>query len=573
MIKLTLYITILSTVIISCNSKKTLSHNSENKISQKKENEFASNFIEATTQKIIGNYEKSEQLFLAGLKIKPASAASYFELSGIYDYKKNGQEAISKAEKSVELNPKNYWYKTNLAVLYQKNGLYNKSLPLYKELAENNPEKQEYLFLLAENYLIINKNEEAIKIYTKIQEKLGNTEELAQQKQSIYVKLGQIDNAIKEIENLIKDNPNVASYYGVLAELYEEKGDSNKALELYNTVLKLDPNNENIRFALYGFYKEKGNSEKAFYELKKAFEAPNTPIDKKIKIIFGYLNSKDKTTQKNSTTLAKAILKAHPTNPRSHTIMAEVYKQKKDIQNTLKAYKKSVELYPDQRLIWEQIVFLEADMELYDSLIIDSKKAIELYPTQPVYYFFSGLGNLKKDNYNKAIEKLNLGKDLVINNKKMLSEFFQKIGDAYRLKKDYELSDKNYDKALEIAPNNHILLNNYSYYLADRGEKLNKAEQMIKLANNMISNNINYIDTYAWILFKQKKYNEAEQKLLKTLNIGGEESAVILEHYGDINYFLNKTKTAVEYWKKAKKINQNSKILEEKIRTEKYIKN
>jgi tetratricopeptide (TPR) repeat protein len=543
----------------------------ESKLSQKKENQFATNFIEATTQKIIGNYELAEKLFLEGLKLKPKSAATYFELSGIYDYKKEGQMCIESAQKAVELNAENDWYKTNLAVLYQKYGLYQKSLELYKELVNKHPNRHEYLFTLAENYLILEQKEEALKVYDKIQEEIGNSEELAKYKQSLYLELGQIDNAILEIEKLVEENPANAAYYGLLAELYEEKGDAEKALKLYNKVLEIEPNNENIRFALYGYYKEKGQHEEAFEQLKKAFENPDASIETKIQILLGYLKTEHKEKKEQGKILADILTVAHPMDARSFTAVAEIYIQKEELEKALEAYKKSVKINPDQHLIWEQIVFLEADLQWYDSLIVDSEKALELYPTQPLYYFFSGLANLQKQEYDLAIDRLSVGKELIIDNQKMLAEFYQKIGDAYHAKKEHQYSDEHYDKALEINPSNPTLLNNYSYYLSERGEQLEKAEKMAQKANRLVPQNANFLDTYAWVLFKQKKYAEAEEQLDEALQYGGSNSAVILEHYGDVNFFLGKKATAIEYWNKAQEKGEGSQYLEEKIKTESYI--
>ncbi len=570
--KYLIYIFFIAVLVTSCNAKKNVAGNKEDsKLSQKKENEFASNFIEATTQKIIGNYDLAQELFLKGLKIQPNSAATYFELSGIYDYKKEGNEAVDAAKKAVDLNAGNDWYKTNLAVIYQKYGLYEASLKLYEELAEMHPEKQEYLFTLSENYLMLGKKREALAVYDKIQQKLGNTEELAMHKQSLYLQLGEIDNAIKEVENLIKEHPNNGAYYGLLAELYEEKGESEKSLALYQKVLEVDPNNENIRFALYAYHKEKGEEEKAFYELKKAFENSNAPIDTKVQILLGYLKTENEFTKDQGEELAKLLVVAHPNEAKSYAAIAEIYIQKRKDKLALTAYKKSVELDAGQYLIWNQIVFLEADLQLYDSLMIDSEKAIELFPTQPLYYFFSGYSRLQKGDNEKAIESFNTGKELVLNNPKMLSEFYQRLGDAYYNKKEYKSSFDNYDQSLALFPQNATLLNNYSYYLSIQGEQLEKAENMIQLANEVSPQNANFLDTYAWVLFKQKKYIEAEDKLDKALLYGGDNSAVVLEHYGDVNYFLGKTEKAIEYWNKAKEKEGYSEFLLRKIEEKKYI--
>lgn len=568
----TIYIILIISFFSSCSSKKNLGKKSnDNQLSQKKENQFASNLIEATTQKIIGNYDLAQKLFLEGLKIQPKSAVTHFELSGIYDYKKEGSNAINSAEKAVELSQENDWYKTNLAVIYQKYGLYEESLNLYKELTVKHPKKQEYLFVLAENYLILDKKNEALKVYGDIQKSIGNTEELAMHKQNLYLQLGQIDNAILEIEDLLKDHPNNAAYYGLLAELYEEKGDTEKSLTLYKKVLEIDPNNENIRFALYAYYKDKGETEKAFYELKKAFENPAAPIDTKVQILLGYLKTENLTTKEQGEELAEILVTAHPNDSKSYTAIAEIYLQKRKNKEALASYKKSVSLESGQYLLWNQILFLEADMQIYDSLIVDSEKALELFPSQPLYYFFSGLGRIQKGDYDKAIDNLSIGKELVLDNNQMLSEFYQRLGDAYHMKKEHILSDKNYDQSLLLSPRNPTLLNNYSYYLSERGEQIEKAVKMAKLANELSPQNANFLDTYAWGLFQQKKYSEAEEQLDKALTYGGNTSSVVLEHYGDVNFFLGKVATAVEYWEKASKLEGASDTLEQKIKSKKYI--
>ncbi len=559
-----------------CTSRKNISGKNkkgEKTLSQKKENEFSANLIEATTQKIIGNYELAEELYEKGLKIIPKSAVTYFELSGIYDYKKEYRKALESAEKSVNFNPENDWYKTNLAVLYQKYGMYEKSLNLYNELVEKHPNRYEYLFTLAENYLILGKKEKALEVYDKIQDRIGNTEELALHKENLYLELGQFDKAVEEIERLIEESPNNPGYYGVLAELYHQTGEDEKAIALYQKVKEIDPDNPNVDFSLFNFYKEKGEDEKAYEALKAGFSNPNASVDTKVRILLAYLKTKNKEDREKGEELAKLLVKAHPNDARSYTAIAEFYYQKERNKEALEAYKKALQFDKDQFLIWEQVVFLEADMQLFDSLEIDSEKAIELFPSQPLFYFFSGLSKLHNGKVDEAIERLLQGKDLIIDNPKLEVEFYEKLGDAYHLKKEHDLSDEYYEKALELNLNNANLLNNYSYYLAQRKEKLEKAEQLAKKAVQLNSQNSNYLDTYGWVLFQEKKYPEALDVLEEALQYGGNNSSTILEHFGDVNYFLNNNSTAVEYWEKALKLKPDSKLLKEKIKAKKYIEN
>jgi predicted negative regulator of RcsB-dependent stress response len=118
---------------------------------------------------------------------------------------------------------------------------------------------------------------------------------------------------------------------------------------------------------------------------------------------------------------------------------------------------------------------------------------------------------------------------------------------------------------LSINPDNALVLNNYAYYLALRKDKLDKAEKMIKKALDISPNSPNFIDTYAWVLYQQKKYKEAES-VLRTI-IDKKVSGIVLEHYGDILFKLNKIDQALEYWNKAKEAGNNSDKLQKKIDT------
>src|SRR6202012_484076 len=114
-------------------------------------------------------------------------------------------------------------------------------------------------------------------------------------------------------------------------------------------------------------------------------------------------------------------------------------------------------------------------------------------------------------------------------------------------------------------------LNNYAYYLSSRGEQLDKAAAMSKHANDLQAHTASFEDTYAWILFKQKKYAEAKTWIQKAMSDNKDKSATQTEHYGDISFFLGDVSTAVDNWKKAKEYGGTSPTLDRKINEKKYI--
>ena len=156
----------------------------------------------------------------------------------------------------------------------------------------------------------------------------------------------------------------------------------------------------------------------------------------------------------------------------------------------------------------------------------------------------------------------------------VLGDILQKEG---RVKEAYAA----YDSCLIYNPNNVMCLNNYAYFLSLEGSDLKKAEKMSYRAITAEPNNGTYLDTYAWILYQQGRYEEAriyiEQALRRetegveilpdTANIDTvtqetpatiilEDTLLlvegeILEHAGDIYFRLGQQEKALEMWQKA----------------------
>ena len=123
-------------------------------------------------------------------------------------------------------------------------------------------------------------------------------------------------------------------------------------------------------------------------------------------------------------------------------------------------------------------------------------------------------------------------------------------------------------------------LNNYAYYLSETGQQLDKAEQMSLKTVKAEPKNATFLDTYAWILFRQKRYTEAKIYIDQTLQCDSDTSAVLLEHAGDIYYHVGNKQQAVEYWKQALERTRQTvgsednrlKIIARKIKLKKYVK-
>ena len=174
----------------------------------------------------------------------------------------------------------------------------------------------------------------------------------------------------------------------------------------------------------------------------------------------------------------------------------------------------------------------------------------------------------------KLIEAKNMfiqGMKLVYDNKPLKTQFLIYLGEVAHELKEYEQSDNFFDKAISLDPENSFLLNNYSYYLSLRKEKLNKAEEYAKKAVSIDQDNSNNQDTYGWVLFNLKRYEEAAFWIEKAIHSSEKPSGVVLDHYGDVLFKLNRIDEALIYWKKAKKSGEELKNVDKKIKLKRII--
>ena len=267
--------------------------------------------------------------------------------------------------------------------------------------------------------------------------------------------------------------------------------------------------------------------------------------------------------------LAEILVDVHQEDYISFAMYADLLYTDKQYQKAKEYYFLSLERNNSNQEVWVQILFIQADQKNYLELQKTSAEALTFFPMNPLFYYFNGLSNKWFKKYDQAIECLTSGLEFVINNDLLLLEYYSSLGDLHNEIKEYNKSDNYFEKALKLDSNNAVVLNNYSYYLSLRREKLELAKKMSYRANVLEPNNGTYQDTYAWVLYQQQNYQEAEKWIKKAIENDEQKSAVLIEHYGDILFRLGDIKSAVDQWRKALILAPDSDILQQKIKDKK----
>ena len=203
-------------------------------------------------------------------------------------------------------------------------------------------------------------------------------------------------------------------------------------------------------------------------------------------------------------------------------------------------------------------------LEKTDQAVLTGEKAMELFPNQSGICWFLGTAYLMKKDYESASVVLEQGKKLSGSNKELQSYFNAQLGDTYNNLKQYSKSDESYEAALAFDPENDHVLNNYSYFLSLRKEKLDQAKKMSTKLVLKNPDNTTYLDTHAWVLYVRGELDEAKIYIEKAI-AGADISGTVIEHYGDILFKLGNVDLAVKQWQKAKGMDETSELIDKKI--------
>lgn len=528
-------------------------------------------FFDAQKEKVSGNDQRALELFAQCLRIDTKNHAAMYEMASIYNQKGKVNDALFFAKGAADLDPKNEWYQLLLANTYEKGGKFSEAITIYQQLYKKYPDRVEYLFSESDALLMQGKLQEAIKVYDEIEKHIGVSREMTQQKQRLYLKMGKVNEAAAELEKLIKTEPDNLDNYSLLVELWQVNGKNDKAMETIRRMQAIDPENPSIALALAEQYRSEGKRAESFEELKKAFASPQLPSEVKIRILTSYLplveNSSEMLDQ--SLELSKRMSQAHPAEAAPQTVYGDFLTINKQYSEARTQYRAGLAIDKKSIQAWQQLLLVESELRDYTAMESEAEEAQGLFPDQSVIYLFNGIAKIQNKKYDDAARTLLSGSKLVVDNDQQLMEFYSNLGDVYDKLKKFEDSDKYYQKALNIDGSNVYVLNNWAYYLSVRNEQLEKAAEMSKKSNELSPDNANFLDTYAWILYRQGKFQDALTWLDKARLAGGDNNGTVLEHYGDVLYKLGRVSEALTWWQKAKATGEYSELLEKKLNEKK----
>ncbi|MDH5380429.1 MAG: tetratricopeptide repeat protein [Cyclobacteriaceae bacterium] len=558
LIGLTIQLTVFPLIAQKKKAKKETVNNS-----QIRESEYY--FTEAEKYFILEDYAKALALFQKSIETDPQNDAAYYKKGQIELKDGNITSALSSVQKALELSPQNKYYYLLIIDLYTQTGDFDKVAEYYEKLTSTIKGTEMYLFELASLHMYLKNNEKALALYNRLEEFYGYSTDIAFQKQKIYTQLNKKEEALQVLEETQKrfpDQENVVIAHSEL--LISMNKDAQAIANLTQFLIEYGPSSR-ASLLIGEIHRKNKEYEKAYPFIQKAFEDPSLPVDIKVQLIAQYRTlEKKKELTDMVMGLCETLVNLHTNEPNAHSVFGDFYQELGQIASAADQYEMSVKLDPTNFAVWQNLLFLKMQVSAFEEVIKLSDKALEMFPNQSLLYYMNGLARIRNESYREAIQMLQIGKRLAGSNESAVTDFNSLLGEAYNYTEDFEKSDLAYNQVLSMSPDNYIVLNNYSYFLALRNDKLDLAEKMSSKLIKDNPNNPTFLDTHAWVLYTRKKYKEAKKTIEKALTIEN-TTAVYFEHYGDILYKLNDIDGAVEQWQKARGMDSTLFMIDKKI--------
>ena len=543
-------------------------------------------FLEAICERAKGNNDAAFDLLRRCVEIDSTKSEAYFYLSQYYGALKLREQAMACIEKAAALDPMNATYQETLADAYINLRQYDKAALVLERFYDQHRDRDDVLGILVQLYEEQHDYEAAIKTLTQLETIEGKSERLSYAKSNFYTQLGDKKAAIAEMKRLADQYPNDLNYRGLYANTLFVNGQKKKALEIYHDILRIEPENRNALMALLAYEKDEGDPDKADALTERVLLSKNLTSQDRVMLMRQEIGQSEQEGGDSTRVLYLFHrMLEQPQMDADVAILCATYMNLKKMPNDSisRVLEQVLQVAPDNAAARLQLVSYAWQADDMDKIISLCQDARQYNPDEMAFYYYQGIAYYKQEKLDDALDAFRNGISVINqqSNTEIVSDFYAVMGDILHQKGLDQEAFAAYDSCLAWKDDNYGCLNNYAYYLSEKEIRLDKAEQMSYRTIKAEPKNATFLDTYAWILFKQERYAEAKIYIDQTLQCDSDTSAVLLEHAGDIYYHNGDREQALAYWQQAlAKVSPKSEvgsedrrqILTRKIKLKKYIK-
>jgi tetratricopeptide (TPR) repeat protein len=297
--------------------------------------------------------------------------------------------------------------------------------------------------------------------------------------------------------------------------------------------------------------------------------AQGPSLDQKMNILIMLVNEKSQAADPKLEPLIAYMTQTYPNEAKAHSIAGDYYYVSGQIKAAISSYQHTLRCDPNLFPVWSQVMILAFEEESWSNLLKDASSCAELFPSQPLPFFFKAMMLNRSGLYTEALENLTLAKGVVLNDNALLAEIYLQEGNAYLGLKQQNQAFSAFKEALNISSNNLEL--QYLHVLIAHKIELPKTIQRLQESQEKDAANAQVILELAYAEFQSGAYQLAWQEIQKITDAKLLQTAAYQELLGDIYFQLGQVQEANNCWQKALTFGEGSVVLSEKISKKTYV--
>ncbi|MBI4428087.1 MAG: tetratricopeptide repeat protein [Ignavibacteriales bacterium] len=517
-------------------------------------------FIDGSLRDSKGEYAEAILDYQAALDYEK-NAAIYYAMSKDYSLLGKHAKAAETGKEAVSLDSTNIVYRENLASVYLNAFQQDLAIREYEAIVRLDSNYTNGWFNLARLYQL-SRPLQAVTIYERLLDREGDDWDLLLQAAEIYSRLGRYDEAAQKYKRMLEIDPSNRPLQRQLAETLSKAGKLDEAVGLLEKMVEVNENDLSVVAVLADVYLDRAEFSKALALYQKILKSEKSNAEIKLRVGVAYVGQ----IQRDSTFIPKAkeiflqLKTETPNDWRPYWYLAHIAGIEQQDSLSAHYFERVTQLAEANADAWWFLGTNLFQRGEYQKLVDVMTKAKRVLPKEHRVYLLMGLAYSRLEQSEKAAEELEQAYRLNPKDMDILSTLALTYDGLHR----YEDSDRLYEEALKIDPKSSLILNNYSYSLAERGLQLARALEMAIEAVAAEPDNASYLDTLGWIYFKLGKLREAQEYIAKSVATG-KASSVVHEHLGDVYYKLSEKDKALEMWQKALEMDGKNQSLKDKI--------
>lgn len=515
-------------------------------------------FLEAVRQQNAGHYAAAFDLLNHCLQIDSMAAEAYFMRARYLSTLRQDSLALADLERAALLRTENDTYQEQVASYYIGMGNYDKALDAYEQLYASHRDRSDVLNILIQLYRQQKQYPKMLSAIERLEQVEGETEQTAMAKMNVYQVMGDTKRAYKVLKDLADSHPNDLNFSVMFGNWLMQNRKQKEAYKLFDGVLRLEPDNAYAQSAMYDYYKAVGQQFLAKQMMDRILLGKNTPADSRAQF-FRMAIQENEQEGGDSTKIVDLIGRMQQVAP-ADSSLAEMkvayYTMKKMPQAMVdSALVDLLKLTPDNAGARLQLIQNKWSTQNWKEIAALSEPGMLYNPDEMAFYYFTGLVRYYQKDDTGAIDALRRGTAEINDNSNpdLVSDLYAMMGEIYHSMGQKSECFAAYDSCLQWKPDNMMTLNNYAYFLTLEGKDLKRAEEMSAKTVKAEPKNATFLDTYAWVLFRQNRYAEAKLYIDQALvnDTDTTINADVLEHAADIYQMNGDAKAALGYLQRA----------------------